>query len=68
MFDLVPHEEPVEGELLDAEQDCQLAYGPYCTNTDVSLVGDSYEADVHSNPGQLIRACAACLHELAGDI
>lgn len=57
----------IDGELLD-EQDCELGYDRYCTNTDVALVDNPYEADVNNTPGQLIWACPTCLQELADDI
>ena len=63
MTDLVL-DDAVEGELLDG---CQLRYS-VCTNTDVELREDPYEADVNNNPGVLVLCCPACLGELAADI
>jgi hypothetical protein len=64
MGDLVL-DEAVEGELLDGN--CQLRYS-VCTNTDVELREDPYEADVHNTPGKLVMACPECIRELAADI
>lgn len=61
-------DDTLEGELLDEEQDCQVAYQRFCTNTNVRLVEDPYEADVNNNPGQMIWACDACYDELRLDI
>jgi hypothetical protein len=51
----------ISGELLDTDPDCSLAYQRCCTNRDVKLVEDPYEAEVNNTPGQLILACDACL-------
>lgn len=58
----------LEGELLDGRQDCELAYTRFCTNTDVRLAEDFYQADVYNTPGQMIWACDACLEQLANEI
>lgn len=57
----------VEGELLDAVQDCQGGTSE-CTNTNVELREDPYEADVHNNPGQLLWLCPECEEQYALDI
>lgn len=59
-------DESIEGELLTGQ--CSLAYTRFCTNTNVQLVEDPYEADVNDTPGQLIEACPECLEQLALDI
>lgn len=64
MNELALVEEILEGELLDG---CEIGRS-VCTNTGVELVEDPYESDVHNNPGVLIMACPACLHELYLDI
>lgn len=64
MGDLAPVQEVLEGVIVE---DCELGY-PDCTNTDVELVEDPYEADVNNNPGQLIMACPACLQDLSNSI
>lgn len=58
------------GEVLDGELlggDCQENRRG-CTNTDVTLVEDPYEADVNNTPGVLILACPACLDAIALEI
>jgi len=64
MGELVQVEEMIEGVIVE---DCELGYSS-CTNTNVELVEDPYEADVHNNPGQLIMSCPECLQDLSDAI
>jgi hypothetical protein len=57
----------ITGELLNNNPDCSLRYN-VCTNTNVKLVEDPYEADVNNTPGQLIWTCDTCYNELCLDI
>jgi hypothetical protein len=65
-YELVP-DEALEGELLDAVQDCDGGYRE-CTNTNVELVEDPYESDVNDTPGQMRWLCPECLQQLVWDI
>lgn len=65
-FEVTP-DTSITGELLDTHQNCSLHYRG-CTNTDVTLVENPYEADVNNTPGQLIWTCGHCYNELCLDI
>lgn len=65
MNEITPAGEIPNGELLGS--DCQENRRG-CTNTDVTLVEDPYEADVNNTPGVLILSCPACLDELCLEI
>lgn len=64
MTEIVPSD-AIEGEVLT--DDCALGYRG-CTNTNVALVEDPYEADVNDTPGVLVMACPSCLQERCDDI
>lgn len=58
----------IEGEVLNVDQDCELGYRRFCTNTDIEWRYDHYESDVNNNPGQYVYACEQCYDEYCLDI